>query len=98
MHDIGVLEVANDLADGVAVADVGEELVPESLSLAGTLDEAGDVDELDRRGDDSRGVDHLGELLEALVRDVDDAHVGVDGGKGIVGGETALARERREQR
>ena len=54
VHDVVVLEDPDDLADGVAVADVREELVAQPLALAGALDDAGDVDEVDRRGDELR--------------------------------------------
>ena len=50
--DVRVLEAAHDLHDGVHLADVGEELVAEALALARALHQAGDVHELDRRGDD----------------------------------------------
>ncbi len=52
VDDVLVGEEADDLADSVALADVGEELVAEALSLARALDEPGNVDELhDRRHD-----------------------------------------------
>ena len=97
-HDVGVAEVAHHLADGVAVADVGQELVAQALALAGTLDQACDVHELHRGGHDAGGVDHLGQLVQALVRHVYDADVGVDGGKGVVGRKAALLGQGREQR
>lgn len=45
--DVLVLEAAHHLDDGGALADVGQELVAQSLTLARALDEAGDVDEID---------------------------------------------------
>ena len=39
----------------------------------------------------------VGELLETAVRHVDNAHVGLDRGKGVVGREAALLGEGREQ-
>ena len=59
--DVLVLEAADDLDDGVHFADVGQELVAEAFALARALDEAGDVDELDRRRDDDV---RLRDLLE----------------------------------
>ena len=49
--DVGILEAAQHVGDGVALADVGEELVAEALALAGAAHQAGDIDEGDpRRG------------------------------------------------
>ena len=45
MGDVAVLEAAHDVGDGVAFADVGEELVAEPLALRGAAHQAGDVDE-----------------------------------------------------
>ncbi len=92
-HDVGVGEVAHDLADGVGLADVGEELVAEALALVGTLDQAGDVDELNRGRHDAPRVDDVGERLQALIGHVDDADVGVDRGERVVGGQTGLFGE-----
>ena len=96
-HDVGVGEVADDLADGVGLADVRQELVAQALALGGTLHKAGDVHELHRGRHDAARMHDVGELLETAVWHVDNAHVGLDGGKGVVGGEAALLGEGREQ-
>ncbi len=46
VDDFGVVEAADDVADGVGGADVAEELVAEAFALGGAFDKAGDVDEL----------------------------------------------------
>jgi len=46
VHDVLVLEAADDVGDRVALPDVGKELVAEPSALAGAGDQAGDVDEL----------------------------------------------------
>ena len=97
-HHVGVGEVTNDLADGIGLADVGQELVAEALARAGALDQARDVDELDRGRHDAPGVHDLCQLLEPAIRHVDDAHVGVDRGKRVVGRKAALLGEGREER
>ncbi len=86
VDDFGVVEAADDVADGVGGADVAEELVAEAFAFAGAFDEAGDVDELHRGGDEGLGLDELGDSGEALIGHGDDAGVGVDGAEGIVGG------------
>lgn len=92
-NDIGVGKGADDVADGLALADVGEELIAETLTLARASDEAGDVDKFDSGRDGLGGVIELGEVVEAGVRDGDDTDIGLDGGKGIVSCESAGAGE-----
>ena len=96
-HDVGVGEVADDLADGIRLADVCQELVAQALALGGALHKAGDVHELHRGGHDAARMHDVGELLKTAVRHVDNAHVGLDRGKGVVGREAALLGEGREQ-
>ena len=55
VDDVVVLEAADDVRDRVGLADVREELVAEALALGCAAHEAGDVDEVDRRGDDRFG-------------------------------------------
>lgn len=50
--DVRTLKAADDLNDGVHLADVAQELVAETLALAGSCDEAGDIDKLNRGGKD----------------------------------------------
>ena len=84
VDDLGVIEATNDVADGVGGADVAEELVAQTLTLAGAFDEAGDVDELHRGGDGAVGLDELGDLVETNVGDRDRAGVGADGAERVV--------------
>src|SRR5690606_12673295 len=51
VDDVLVLEAADDVRDGVRLADVAEEGVAAALALARAADEAGDVDELHRGRD-----------------------------------------------
>ena len=85
MNDVVVVEASDDVDDGVALADVGEELVAEAGAVRGALDQARDVHKLHRRGDDVRGAADGGEGLEAVVGDGDDAGVRLDGAEGVVG-------------
>ena len=97
MDHVGVAEEAHDLADGVGLADVREELVAQALALARAFHQTRDVDELHRRRDDLRGMVDLRELIEARIGDGHDAHVGLDGRERVVRREAALVGERREQ-
>ncbi len=86
VNDFRVVEAADDVADGVGGANVAEELVAEAFTFGGAFDEAGDVDELHRGGDEGLWLDEGGDFLEALIGHGDDAGVGVDGAEGVVGG------------
>ena len=97
VDDVGVVEAADDVDDGVGLADVGEELVAEAFAFAGASDEAGDVDEFDDGGLDLLGLDDFSELGEAGVRDFYDADVGLDGAEGVVGSFDAGFGQRVEE-
>ena len=97
-HNVGILKVAHDLADGVGLANVGQELVAQALALVGALHQTCDVDELDRSRHNAARVDDIGELLQAAIGHIDDTHVGVDRGKRVVGGKAGLFGKRGEQR
>ena len=62
VDDLGVVEAADDVRDGVGRPDVTEELVAEAFALRGAGDEAGDVDELHGGGDEGLGLDEGGDL------------------------------------
>ena len=85
VHDVLVVKAADHVDDGVRLADVGQELVAQALALAGALDKAGDVHELDDRRGLLLGLIHLRQLVQPLVRHGHHAHVGVDGAEGVVG-------------
>ena len=83
--NVRVVEAADDVDDGVHLADVAEELVAEALALACPPHKTGDVDEFHGRAGDLGGLDDRSDFLEALVGHVDDPGVGVDGAEGVVG-------------
>ena len=70
--------------DGIALADVAQELVAQACTLAGTLDQTGDVYKLH----DGRclfvGLPDFSQLIQPLVRHGHDAAVGLDGAEGVV--------------
>ena len=93
MHDVVVGEGADHLADRIGLADVGEELVAQTLPLGRTAHDAGDVDEGDRRGDEPLGAEEVREHLQARVRQGDDAKVRLDRGERVVRGQYLVAGE-----
>ena len=85
MDDVVVVKAAHHMHDGVALADVAQELVAQAGTLAGTLHQTGDVHELHDGGGLFVGLPHLGQLVQTLVRHGHDAAVGLDGAERIVG-------------
>ena len=51
VNDVVVLKASHNMCNRVHLADVGEELIPEALSLGCTFDQAGNVNKLKRRWD-----------------------------------------------
>ena len=84
MHDVLVVKAADNVHDGIGLADVGEELVAETCALAGALHQTGDVHEFDDSGGLLVRLVHFGQLLQPLIGNGHRAHVGVDGAEGIV--------------
>ena len=95
---VRVVEAAHDVHDGVGLADVRQELVAEPLALGGAGDQAGDVDELDRRRDELLRLLDRREPAEPRVGHLDDADVGLDGAERIILGRDAGLGQRIEQR
>jgi len=85
VKDVTILETANDLDDGVDFADMGQELVAESLTRAGALDQSGDVDEFENGRNEFLRFGNAGQHGQSLVGHGDDAAVGLDGAERIVG-------------
>ena len=85
MLDVVILEAAQDVDDGVDLADVGEELVAEALALRRALHQAGDVDEGELGRDDLGRAGDGGKLVEARIGDRDLADIGLDRAEGIIG-------------
>ena len=71
--------------DGVHLADVGQEFVPQTLPLAGARHQAGNVHELHPGGDQLAAAAQLGQLVQARVWNRHHPGVGLDGAEGIVG-------------
>jgi len=85
VDDVGILEAADDLQDRVHLADVGEELVAQALTLARPLHDSGDVHQLERRRDHLLRGNEPGDPLQAVVGHAHHPLVGLDRAEGIVG-------------
>ncbi len=87
MDHVGRLEGPDHVADGAHLADGGQELVAEPLTLAGALHQTGDVDEGHRGVDHLLGSEDLGETLDPRIGDGHHSGVRLDRGERVVGGE-----------
>ena len=84
MDDVVIVKAAHHMHNGVALADVAQELVAKASTLAGTLHKARDIHELhDGRGL-FVGLPDLGQLVQPLVRHSHDAGVRLDGAERCV--------------
>jgi len=54
MRDVRIIKKADDLEYRIGLADVGEELITKTFALCCALHEAGNIDELYRRGNSLR--------------------------------------------
>jgi hypothetical protein len=78
MGDVAVVEAAQHVNDGVALADVAQELVAESFTFAGALHQSGNVDDVAHGRYDTPRVNQLGELRQSFVGYGHLPHLGVD--------------------
>ncbi len=84
VDDIEILKAANDLDDRVGLANVGEELIAETLSLRCAFYQACDIDEAHGGVDDLFAIRLGRKSTEAGIVDIDDAEIRIDGAKRIV--------------
>ena len=98
MHDVLVVEAADNVYDCVDLADMGQELVAQTLALGRALDQTRDVDELNDGGGELLGVMLVAQPLEPRVRHGHDADVRVDGAERIIIRRDARVRNSVEQR
>jgi len=85
--DVVVLEAADDVDDGIDLADVRQELVAEPFALARALDQPRDVHELDDRGHRALRLHDPRQGIEPRIGHLHDAGVGLDRGERVVGHE-----------
>ena len=86
MNDIGVIEAADDMNNGIHLTDVGKELVSQTFSLGSAFDQAGNVHKFDDGRSGFFGMIEVRQKLQTGVGNGHDSHIGVDGAERIVGG------------
>ena len=96
-HHVGVVKATDDVDDGVALTDVSEKLVAQTLALGRTLDEACYIDNVAGGGNNASWVHDLGQFVEPLVGHGDDAEVRLNRTERIVGCLCFRARQAVEE-
>ena len=86
------------MCDGIALTDVGEELVAKAFTLAGAGNEACDVDEFNGRGNNTFWTNDFGERLQTGIGHFNDADVRFNGAERIIFGSNAGFCKRIEDR
>src|ERR1043166_556635 len=77
MHDIVVLEAAQNVGDRIDLAQAPEELIAEPLPLRGAAHESRDIDEFERGRHFLRCFREARAYIEPLIRDGDAADIGL---------------------
>jgi hypothetical protein len=98
VHDVLILEAANDVRNGIALPYVPEELVPQPLPCASAPHKPRNINEVDRRRDDTFAADHPGYGNQAFVRYNGDAEVRVDSRERVILGLGPCPRKAIEYR
>ena len=84
VNHVRVVEAADDVNNGVRVADSAQELVAQPFATAGALYQTGDIREFNRRRNRLRNLQQRGQALQSLVGHRDHRLVRFDGAKGVV--------------
>jgi hypothetical protein len=84
MLDVVILEAAQDMDDGVHLADIAKELVAKPFALRRAFDEPGNVDEAKLGRDDLGRLGDAGKRIEARIGNRHLADVGLDRAERII--------------
>ena len=84
MDDIGILEAADHVYDGIHLTDICQELVAQAFALGRALHQTCDIHELDDCRGHLGGMVHIRQQSQTGVGHRHHAHVGIDGTEGIV--------------
>ena len=98
VHHVFILVAADDVQDGVDVAQVAQELVAQPFALRRAAHQAGDVDQLKNGRDDLLRLDVAVDRRQPRIGNRHRADVRLDRAERIVLAGDARRRERVEQR
>ena len=85
MDNVCVLKAADNMTDGIHLADMAEEFIAKALALGCTAHQTCDIDKFDYRGCCFCGIIHFCQPCQTFIGDGNHAHVGVDGAEGVIG-------------
>jgi hypothetical protein len=97
MHHVVVLKAAHHVHRGIGLANVGQKLVAQALPGAGTGNQAGNVDKFDDGTLDLLRVDDGRQRIKPRIGHLHNAHIGLNGAKGVVLRRDASLGQRVEQ-
>src|SRR5207237_9503237 len=84
VHDIRILEAADDVEDRIRLANVRQELVAETLAFRCAANEAGDIDDLYVGVNLLLALGEVRQLVETAIDERHDADVRLDGAERII--------------
>ena len=83
---VSVDEGAQDKDDRVNFSDVSQEAIAKSFALSGTLNKSRNIHKLHAGRNNGFGLTHDCQALQPIIRNLRNANVWVNCGKGIWGG------------
>ena len=84
VNHVIVFKTSHDLQDRIHLADMAEKFISQAFALAGSFDNARDIDQLQSGGNHLLRRDVFRDSLKPIIRHTDHAFVGLDRAKRIV--------------
>ena len=84
MHNVGIVKTAHDMGNHRRLADIGKELVAKPIPLACTLDKPRYIYKIHACRNLPFGLEYTRHKVQAFIRQVNHAHIGVDGTEWII--------------
>src|SRR5690606_38072383 len=97
VNDVLVLEAPHNIHNGVCLADIGQKLVSQTLTLGGTRNQTRNIDKLNHSRQDALGFDDLGQRRQTRVGHLYHTNVRLDSAKRVVLGCDSRLGKRVEQ-
>ena len=97
MHYSVVIEATKHVNDGVALANVGEELISQAFALAGTLHKSGYIYDVADCRHNATWVHEFGQFGQSFVGNRYLSQLRIDGAEGEIGSLSLCAREAIEE-
>jgi hypothetical protein len=87
VDDIAIAKDADDLADCIALSDVGKKLISKAGAFGSAFYDASDINERDCGRNDFFGVEDLGKDIKTSIGDANNADVGLNSGEWVIRGQ-----------